>query len=77
MEHKYWPYITFVGHMETVYDDSRRFLEQIGASDEHGMSGWGENETESVFRQAFPVEGMQRMLVSYWKRIWQRRHWSF
>jgi hypothetical protein len=49
VEPKYWPYINFVGPMETVTDDSERLLKQIGAWDKHGKSGWGEDGNVGVF----------------------------
>lgn len=49
MEPKYWPYINFVGHMETVEQDAKQLLERIGAWHAYGASGWGVNGTQSLF----------------------------
>ena len=51
MESKYWPYINFIGHYESIQDDSRRLLQQIGAWDTHGVSGWGSNGDLSIFQK--------------------------
>jgi Sulfotransferase family len=42
VDDKYWPYINFVGHFETVAEDARRLLEHIGAWEEIGRTGWGD-----------------------------------
>ena len=41
MEDKYWPYITFVGHLETANIDAKILLQIIGAWEEFGQTGWG------------------------------------
>jgi hypothetical protein len=46
---KYWPYINFVGHMETLQEDARRLLTGIGAWEEFGKSGYGQDGTEPIF----------------------------
>jgi hypothetical protein len=37
-----WKQINFVGRFEHLYEDSKRLLEQIGAWDDYGASGWEE-----------------------------------
>jgi hypothetical protein len=49
MEAKYWPYINFVGRMETVADDAKTLLKSVGAWDKFGKSGWGKHGNVSVF----------------------------
>ena len=49
MESKYWPHINFVGHFETIEEDSQRLLERIGAWDEHGKTGWGIHKNLTMF----------------------------
>ena len=49
MEDKYWPYINYVGHMESLYDDAKRLLKKIRAWDQYGASGWGANGREEFF----------------------------
>ena len=50
LEDKYWPQINFVGHMETLYDDAKTLLQQIGAWDEYGKSGWGPTRSDAIFQ---------------------------
>jgi hypothetical protein len=51
MEAKYWPYINFVGRMETLADDTQTLLRSVGAWDKFGKSGWGKHGDgdDSVF----------------------------
>jgi hypothetical protein len=49
MEEKYWPYINFVGSIENAQADSQKLLEKIGAWEEIGKNGWGENGEEQIF----------------------------
>ena len=51
MESKYWKYINFVGHMESVAEDAERLLRQTGAWNEFGKSGWGENGDNAIFTE--------------------------
>jgi hypothetical protein len=47
MEDKYWPYINFVGHMETVAADAERLLRSIGGDEcweRYGATGWGNDK---------------------------------
>jgi hypothetical protein len=41
--------IDFVGHMETIQQDAKRFLTRLGVWQEFGQSGWGVNGNESIF----------------------------
>lgn len=49
MERKYWPYINFVGHMETLQDDARKLLQKINAWEKYGKSGWGPSNSLEIF----------------------------
>jgi Sulfotransferase family len=49
IESKYWPYIDFVGHVETASSDAKMLLTKLGAWDEYGATGWGVNGTQSIF----------------------------
>jgi hypothetical protein len=49
MEAKYWPYINFVGNMESVAADAERLMRQVGAWEEVGKSGWGKSGNMSIF----------------------------
>lgn len=44
MEAKYWPYINFVGHMETIATDAERLLLHVGAWEDYGAWGWGDDD---------------------------------
>lgn len=44
-----WQTINFVGHMETLQEDARRLLQQVGAWDGYASSGWGLNGNQAVF----------------------------
>jgi Sulfotransferase family len=48
-EEKYWPYINFVGHMDTVYEDSEKLLRKIGAWEKYGATGWGDRDQYRIF----------------------------
>jgi Sulfotransferase family len=37
---KFWPYINFVGNMDTLAYDAERLLRKIGAWELHGSHGW-------------------------------------
>ena len=50
----FWPQMTFIGHFETLVDDTRRLLIQLrggneSAWDKYGKSGWGKHGNESIF----------------------------
>jgi hypothetical protein len=49
MEAKYWPYINYIGRMENIEHDAQQLLQNIGAWDQFGATGWGINGTQSVF----------------------------
>lgn len=50
MEDKYWPYINFVGRMETLTEDAKRLLRLVGAWQRFGASGWGKDGKDSIFQ---------------------------
>ena len=41
--------MNFVGRFETVAVDARRLLQQIGAWDDFGATGWGVDGNETMF----------------------------
>jgi Sulfotransferase family len=49
MEAKYWKYINFVGHMDTIQVDAKRLLIKLNAWQRFGLSGWGNDQTSSIF----------------------------
>jgi len=46
---KYYPFVNFVGHFDSLADDAERLLKRIGAWEEHGKTGWGPNGTSPIF----------------------------
>jgi hypothetical protein len=52
MESKYWPYINFVGHFERLEEDAKRLLQNIGAWEQYGQSGWGPNGKGGIFQKS-------------------------
>lgn len=46
---KYWPYMNFVGHMDSAAEFAERLLRHVGAWEEFGATGWGPNGNESIF----------------------------
>jgi hypothetical protein len=51
MEPKYWTYVNFVGNLETAAPDARRLLEQLGAWQDFGASGWGKDGQQAIFAE--------------------------
>jgi hypothetical protein len=43
------PQLDSVGHFDTIGAWTRRLLEDVGAWDEYGASGWGPHESDAVF----------------------------
>lgn len=57
MEPKYWPYVNFVGHLETAQVDAKRLLQSLSdgkttAWEEYGASGWGPLGNQAMFDSA-------------------------
>ena len=49
MERKYWPHVTTVLHLDHAAADARRLLEQVGAWEAFGATGWGPDGKDSIF----------------------------
>jgi hypothetical protein len=49
VDDKYWQHITFVGHMDSIYADTKRLLNKIHAWEDYGANGWPGGE---IFRAA-------------------------
>jgi hypothetical protein len=47
MKRKNWKFINFVGYFDNLAHDARCLLEQIGAWDEYGATGWGKYQNTS------------------------------
>ena len=49
IDHKYWPYMDQILHVETAANDSQQLLQSIGAWEEYGVDGWGEEGAHPIF----------------------------
>lgn len=49
MEEKYWPWINFVGRMDTLAADAERLLQRVGAWEKFGSNGWGASGNQAIF----------------------------
>jgi hypothetical protein len=47
---KYWPYMDWVGYVETAASDAETLLRKIGAWEEFGKSGWGDDGKNAIFQ---------------------------
>lgn len=70
MEEKYWPYINFVGHMESIGNDTESLLKKIGAWDKWGATGWGPHgnlsiTVESDFSQSHTTGSLHKVYQWY------------
>lgn len=52
VDYKYWPYINYIGHIETAAADAESLLKKIGAWDEFGKTGWGRHHNKKIFATA-------------------------
>lgn len=49
MENKYFPFLNFIGSMDNLASDAARMLQQVGAWDAFGATGWGQQGNLSIF----------------------------
>lgn len=49
MQTKFWPYVNFIGHLETAQADAKALLERVGAWEQYGATGWGADGSEPIF----------------------------
>ena len=58
MERKFYPYIDFIGHLETALWDTHRLLDRLHpeAWELYGKSGWGKFRNESIFQSTGTVK---------------------
>lgn len=71
VDHKYWPYIDHIGHVETSADDAKELLQKIGAWDEFGASGWGDSGNSAIFgSRESSGSGMNHTTYADWQ-IWK------
>jgi hypothetical protein len=50
IRYKNWKFLNFIGHFETLHNDTVRLLTQVKAS-QYAQSGWGENGDLALFEQ--------------------------
>ena len=53
---KYFPFLNFVGYLETASTDAEVLLRRIGAWEDHGQAGWGISGNESIFQSTSNVK---------------------
>uniref|UniRef100_A0A7S3PBZ5 Carbohydrate sulfotransferase n=1 Tax=Amphora coffeiformis TaxID=265554 RepID=A0A7S3PBZ5_9STRA len=70
VDSKYWPYIDYVSHVETAAEDARELLEKIGAWEEFGQSGWGQDGKLAIFESTGVKAAGGHATWSQWK-VWQ------
>ena len=75
IDDKWWPFINFIGHIETAANDTKRLLHGIGLWEQYGKYGWGE-KNESIFRQNHlksRATGSDDKILSYYTiREWNK-----
>lgn len=89
MEGKYWPYINFVGTMENAEEDARKLLSRLGAWEDVGQNGWGDNGDERIFAKdsrvfdtvrdslAMYTPQVDKMLDEYYKLDYESKYFTF
>lgn len=76
MEREIWPYINFVGHVETAEDDIRKLLRRLGAYQEYGATGWGPYQNASIFATPKSVRhatGANQLMKQYYTPELEKR----
>jgi hypothetical protein len=71
----YWNYITFVGHLETAADDTKKLLTHLGLWELYGSSGWGESGKDPIFtnNQARHQTGAKDLLLTHFTPELERK----
>lgn len=95
IDDKWWPYINFVGYVQTMRDDAKRLLQSLyltkeeenqrnqtnNAWEEHGMTGWGTNGTQSFLEpktKIHPTNARDKLVRFYTEcdEEFVERNWS-
>jgi len=66
MEREYWPYVNFVGHLETAAHDMKVLLQHLGVYEQYG---WGPHGNASMFEIPKSVKhatGANALLKKYY-----------
>jgi hypothetical protein len=72
MEPKYFETLNFIGRYENIKKDALRLLEQIGAWEEYGKSGWGLDGNEAIFNANGPAMNVTGKLMTSYSRKSER-----
>ena len=72
---RHWLFINFVGHLETVAQDTRELLLHLGLWELYGASGWGESGEDSIFgsNHAKHATGANEKLFDYYNPDLERK----
>lgn len=70
IDYKYWPFIDWVGHVETADQDAKDLLMRIGAWDEFGKSGWGADHQKSIFQSKEVTGAGEHATWAQWQ-VWK------
>ena len=72
---RHWSSINFVGHLETVAQDTRELLVHLGLWEWYGASGWGKNGNDSIFasNHAKHATGANEKLIDYYNPELERK----
>ena len=75
VDDKWWPFINFMGHVESASHDTRRLLIKLGIWEQYGKYGWGVNNG-SIFQKNFIAEratgSKDRLWDYYTKYEWDK-----
>ena len=70
MEYKYWPYLDAVGRVENATEFAKELLVRIGAWDEFGATGWGQDGTSTIFQSKETSGAGKHATWAQWK-VWK------
>ena len=72
VDDKWWPYINFVGHIETAAVDMEQLLRRVGAWEQYGSNGWGDG---AIFKSKATVQhatnAKSKLEEYYNEKLWQ------
>mmetsp|Transcript_21097 Transcript_21097/g.50141 ORF Transcript_21097/g.50141 Transcript_21097/m.50141 type:complete len:571 (-) Transcript_21097:732-2444(-) len=49
-----WKYINFIGRFDTLASDAKHLLQNVGAWEQYGASGWESSTTNNINRRGYP-----------------------
>jgi len=70
VDYKFWPYMDAVGHVETAAADAKSLLQRIGAWDEFGAKGWGQDGTLPIFGSKDSGSAGEHATYAEWQ-VWK------